>query len=316
MEIWIVSLILALTLYLLISEKLPVDVTAIGVIALLALTRILTPVEAVAGFANPAVITVGAMFLISRGLIRTGAVEHLSTRVINFAGGKSRSALLLVLLMAAVSSAFINNTPVVVLFIPVLISMCCRFDESPSKYLLTLSYVSILGGTCTLIGTSTNIIVSDMSAGYGFEALGMFELARLGVPLAVIGLIFLLIAAPRFMPAHKNPACELETNGGKRYLAEIEIPEGSPLAGQTADAAFDRKHPTIEVVELIRRHSVYYPDRDRLVIAPNDLLLIKGSASDLLRLYETDTTRLPHAPGPAHLDGGLTERITVEVVIP
>jgi di/tricarboxylate transporter len=315
-EIWIVSLILALALYLLVSEKLPVDVTAIGIIALLALTGTLTPVEAVAGFANPAVITVGAMFLISRGLIRTGAVEHLSTQVINLAGGRSRRALLMVLLTAAVSSAFINNTPVVVLFIPVLISMCCRFDESPSKHLIGLSYVSILAGTCTLIGTSTNIIVSDMSARYGFEALGMFELARLGVPLAVIGLFFLLVAAPRLMPAHKNPACELEKNGGKRYLAELQIPEGSPLVGRTAEAAFDRKHPSIEVVELIRRHSVYYPDRDRLVIAPNDLLLIKGSASDLMRLYETDTTRLPHAPGPTHLEGGMGERVTVEAVLP
>ena len=317
MEIWIVSLILIFTLYFLITEKLSVDVTAIGIIALLALTRILTPAEAVAGFANPAVITVGAMFLISRGLIRTGAVEHLSSRVVAVARGNARTAMLLVLLTAAVSSAFINNTPVVVLFIPVVISMCCQFGESHSKYLITLSYVSILAGTCTLIGTSTNILVSDMSARYGFQALGMFELARLGVPLAIVGLLYLLVAAPRLMPAHKNPACELKANGGKRYLAELQIPKDSPLVGQPPGSAFDRRHPSIEVIEVIRRRSVYYPDRDVLVMAPDDRLLVKGSASDLMQLYETDSTQLPHAPGPENLTrAGAVERITVEAVVP
>jgi di/tricarboxylate transporter len=271
----------------------------------------------VAGFANPAVITVGAMFLISQGLIRTGAVEHLSSRVVAAARGNTRNAMLLVLLTAAVSSAFINNTPVVVLFIPVLISMCCRFGESPSKYLITLSYVSILAGTCTLIGTSTNILVSDMSARYGFQALGMFELARLGVPLAIIGLLFLLVAAPSLMPAHNNPACELEQNGGKRYLAELQIPEDSSLVGQAPGSAFDRRHPSIEVIEVIRQRSVYYPDRDVLVMAPDDRLLVKGSASDLMQLYETDTTRLPHVPGPENQTrAGAVERITVEAVVP
>jgi di/tricarboxylate transporter len=316
-EIWIVSLILIFTLYFLITEKLSVDVTAIGIIALLALTRILSPAEAVAGFANPAVITVAAMFLISRGLIRTGAVEHLSARVVAVARGNARTAMLLVLLTAAVSSAFINNTPVVVLFIPVLISMCCRFGESPSKYLITLSYVSILAGTCTLIGTSTNILVSDMSARYGFQALGMFELARLGVPLAIVGLLFLLVAAPSLMPAHNNPACELEQNGGKRYLAELLIPKDSSLVGQPPGSAFDRRHPSIEVIEVIRQRSVYYPDRDVLVMAPDDRLLVKGSASDLMQLYETDTMRLPHAPAPENQTrAGAVERITVEAVVP
>ncbi|MDJ0783501.1 MAG: SLC13 family permease [Desulfosarcinaceae bacterium] len=316
MEIWIVSVILVGALYFLISEKLPVDVTAIGIIALLAITGILSPAEAVAGFANPAVITVGAMFLISRGLIRTGAVEYLSTQVVNVAGGNARSAMLLVLLTAAVSSAFINNTPVVVLFIPVLISMCCRFGESPSQYLITLSYVSILAGTCTLIGTSTNILVSDMSARYGFQALGMFELARLGIPLAVVGLLFLLVAAPRLMPTHNNPACQLNRDGGKRYLAELLIPADSAMVGQTPDAAFNRQHPSIEVIEVIRRQTVYYPDRDRMTLAADDRLLVKGGASDLLRLYETDSTTLPHVTGPMDLTGGAAERITVEAVIP
>jgi len=182
MELAIVSAILAVTLYLLISEKIPMDLTAIAIMVMLMLTRILTPKEAVAGFANPAVITVGAMFLISRAMIRTGAVGFIRQRLVDLARGHAKSALLAVLMITTLASAFINNTPVVVLFIPVILSMACQFDVSPSKYLIPLSYCSILGGTCTLIGTSTNIIVSDLSAMNGYGNIEMFELSSVGVP--------------------------------------------------------------------------------------------------------------------------------------
>ena len=317
MEIWIVSAILLLALYFLVSEKLSVDVTAMGIIALLALTGILDPDEAVAGIANPAVITVGAMFLISRGLIRTGTVDHLSAKVITIARGNARAAMLLVLLTAAVSSAFINNTPVVVLFIPVLISMCCRFGYSPSKYLISLSYVSILAGTSTLIGTSTNILVSDLSSQYGFEPFGMFELARLGVPLAIVGFVYIWFAAPRLMPEQAHPACELEGSDRKTYLAELKIPADSIMVGINPESAFKNSHPSIDVIEVIRRRHVYYPGRERLSIEPEDLLLVKGSASDLLQLYETEGTHLPLAPGPDQFPGkSPADLVTVEMVIP
>ena len=109
----------------------------------------------------------------------------------------STLALLVVLLTVAVSSAFMNNTPVVVLFIPIVMTMCCEFGLSPSKLLIPVSYASILAGTCTLIGTSTNIIISDLSYAYGFGALSMFELAVIGVPIAIVGISFLLLASPR-----------------------------------------------------------------------------------------------------------------------
>jgi di/tricarboxylate transporter len=100
-------------------------------------------------------------------------------------------------------------------------SMCCKFNLSPSKFLIPVSYASILAGTCTLIGTSTNIIVSDISAKQGYGAIGMFELSTLGVPIAVLGIAFLMIAAPRFMPSLLNPTCEVENSEHRRYLAEL-----------------------------------------------------------------------------------------------
>jgi di/tricarboxylate transporter len=209
MDIWIVSAILIATLYLLVSEKLPIDLTAIGIMVALMVTGLLEPAEAVSGFSNPAVLTVGAMFLISQAMIRTGAVGFIGEKVVDWAGGKSWMAMLIVLLIVAVASAFINNTPVVVLFIPVVLSLGCRLGTSPSKYLIPLSYASILAGTCTLIGTSTNIIVSDLAAHYGYERFGMFELSAVGVPIAVAGLAMIMAMAPRLMPDLLNPTCEL-----------------------------------------------------------------------------------------------------------
>jgi di/tricarboxylate transporter len=316
MDIWIVSAILVATLALLVTEKLPVDMTAIGIMVALMLTRILTPAEAVAGFANPAVITVGAMFLVSRGMIRTGAVEFIGKRVVGWSGRNVKSAMLIVLLMVAVASAFINNTPVVVLFIPVVMSMCCQFGLSPSKYLIPVSYASILAGTCTLIGTSTNIIVSDLSAASGYGELGMFELAVVGVPIAVVGLVFLLVASPRLLPEIANPACELEEGRRKRYLAEITIPKGSRLVGQDPRTAFSKSHPELEVLELIRYSHVYYPSRDAVEIAPDDLLLVKGTASDLVAVAARGDVGRPLADfdGGAAADKG--EEVVVELIVP
>lgn len=169
------------TLYLLVTEVISVDLTAIGIMVVLVVSRILTPKEAVAGFANPAVITVGATFVVSKGMIRTGGVEFLGRKIIRFARGNPKPALLIILISVALASAFINNTPVVILFIPVVMTMCCKFDLSPSSYLIPVSYASILAGTCTLIGTSTNIIISDLSVSYGHDGLSVFELGYIGV---------------------------------------------------------------------------------------------------------------------------------------
>ena len=316
MSIFIVTIVLLVTLTLLITEKIPVDLTAIGLMVVLAATGILTPAEAVAGFASPAVLTVAAMFLVSRGMIRTGAVGYIGQRVIELTRGNTRLAMVLVLVIVALSSAFINNTPVVVLFIPIVLSLSCELGFSPSKFLIPVSYASILAGTSTLIGTSTNIIVSDLSASHGYGQLGMFELTVVGVPIAVAGIGFLLFAAPRLMPSHHAPVCEMKNGRNKRYLAELSVPKGSPLVGLDADQAFAAQHPSIEVLELIRYSHILYPDRDPVKIAPDDLLLIKGSAPDLVDILHSDSIELPMAASGFDFEAGENSSIVVELIIP
>ena len=316
MAIGAVTILLVLALILLITEKVPVDVTAIGLMVALAATGILTPAEAVAGFASPAVLTVAAMFLISRGMIRTGAVSFIGQRVINLSRGNTGLAMLTVLLIVALSSAFINNTPVVVLFIPIVLSLGCELGFSPSKFLIPISYASILAGTSTLIGTSTNIIVSDLSASHGYGPLGMFELTVVGVPIAVAGIAFLLYAAPRLMPSHRMPVCEMKNGRTKRYLAELSIPKSSPLVGMAAGQAFARQYPGIEVLELIRYSHIFYPDRDEVTVAPDDLLLIKGSAADLVEILHSDSIELPMAASGFEFKADEHTSIVLELIIP
>jgi di/tricarboxylate transporter len=314
MGIVLVTVILVITLLLLISEWIPIDLTAIGVVVVLMLTGLLTPPQAVSGFSNPAVITVGAMFLISHAMIRTGVVGYIGQRVLRLARGRAWLAKIVVLLIVAVASAFINNTPVVVMFIPVILSMSCQLGVSPSKYLIPISYVSILAGTCTLIGTSTNIIVSDLSARYGYGAFGMFELTRVGLPLAVVGIAMILTLSPRLMPDLGNPACEFESQPKRRYLSEMIVPRGSALLGLDCDGLTSR-YPGIEVVELIRYSHIYHPCRDIVTIAPDDLLLVKGSPNDLTHILRGKDVVLPEWEKTGRLDSPGTT-LVVELIIP
>ena len=316
MLIWLMTIILVVAILLLITEKLPVDLTSLGILVVLTVTGILSPSEAIAGFASPAVITVGSMFLISQGMIRTGAVGFISKKVGEYSQGRPVLAIFFVLVIVGTASAFINNTPVVVLFIPIILSLSCELGFSPSKVLIPVSYASILAGTCTLIGTSTNIIISDLSAKHGLGSLGMFELSPLGVPIALLGIFYLIFAAPKLMPSMHNPVCELKDDDYRRYLAELQVPRDSRIIGQDPESYFSEKYPGMEVLELIRYSHVFYPDRDAVKIASDDLLLVKGSANDLVEILNDDLIELPMAEQGKSFEAEEKQSLIVELIIP
>lgn len=315
MEIWIVSTILLITLYLLITEKISVDLTAIGIMVLLVVSGILTPRETISGFANPALITVGAMFVVSKGMMRTGGVEFLGRKIISVARGNYKLALIIILISVAIASAFINNTPVVILFIPVVMAMCCEFGLSPSKFLIPISYASILAGTCTLIGTSTNIIISDLSVSYGYEGLSMFELSILGVPLAITGIAVLYFLAPKILPALANPICQLQDSEHRQYLAELRIPTGSDLVGNLAKEVFTERYPNVQILELINKSKIYHPDREQTIIAEEDILLVKGSHNDLVAILHNEPVDLPSSEKDLVLGAQKDAPIVVELIV-
>lgn len=316
LDIQLVTLILAVALILLVWGKISVDKTAVGLLVVLAVSGLLSPKEAVAGFANPAVITVGAMFLLSRGLIRTGAVNFVTEAVLTLSGASRKSAFVIILVFVGLASAFINNTPVVVLFIPIVMALSCQCEFSPSTLLIPMSYISILAGTCTLIGTSTNLIVSDLSTAYGFAPLSMFELGTVGVPIALAGLGFLLLFSGRFLPGRRGPVCELNETREKRYLAELVVPEGSSLIGCDNFMETASSELGLDIIEVFRGDRIIDPSRQSVRIEKDDILLAKGSAEAMVNSLQHN--RLLPALGEEDLDfgTGLKDDLIIELVVP
>ena len=315
MAIWGVTAILAAAVLLLATQVISVDRTAIGIMVALTVSGILTPEEATAGFSNPAVITVAGLYILSQGMIRTGVVGALAQKLMAVSRGKRRVAILITLLVVGVSSAFINNALVVVLFIPIVFSLSCEYSFSPSKILLPMSYISILAGTCTLIGTSTNIIISDLSARHGYGFITMFELAALGVPNAVVGGTFIIFAARYLMPTRAAPVCETRDRDSQRYLAEVVLRAESPFVGQAAAAALEEDYPSIQPIEIVRQGRMVDPTGPSAELQSDDLLFIKGSASDLISLLKKKGTELPHVDPETDFDPD-EEDLIVELIVP
>ncbi len=315
-QIILVSAILTAALILLITEKITVDKTAMGIMVALSITGILTPAETISGFANPAVITVGAMFLLSHGLIRTGGVDFVSDLILHLSKGNKTSATILIFLTVALASGFINNTPVVVLFVPIIMGLSCECDFSPSKLLLPISYASILAGSCTLIGTSTNIIISDLSTSFGFEPLSMFELSQVGIPIAIVGILFLFFISPRILPGRTAPVCELDETKANRYIAELIVSLDSPLIGERDIIKHAGGNLGLGVIEVFRNGNIFDPVRRPITIKEKDILLVKGSAEDIVSCLKKQILELAHGEEDLAFGQGLQDDLIVELIVP
>ncbi|MBD3221029.1 SLC13 family permease [bacterium] len=297
MDIVLVTIILIAAIALLAGEKLPVDLTAIGIMVALMVTGVLTPRQAVAGFANPAPLTVGALFVVSKALTRTGSLGLLNRLIVHSTGGRPRRILALALLLAGLLSAFVNNTPVVVLLLSVLLAVSGRFGLSPAQFLIPVSFISILAGTTTLIGTSTNIIISDLAVGAGLAPLGMFELARLGVPLALIGGLLLMLLSRRLLPQTHTPIYHHGQDERTRYISELQVTEESALIGQDVAEALGGRSEDIEIFEVVRGDLVLYPETDDCTLEADDLVLVGATATDLVDLIGGKDVTLPTVDG-------------------
>lgn len=314
--VWFISLILVVMIFLLITEKIPIDVTAVGLLVVLMVSGVLSPRDALKGFANPAVITVGSMFMLSRGLMRTGALGFVSEKMIDYSQGSDKRILIMAMLGTAVPSAFLNNTPIVILFVSIIMTVCCEYGLSPSRYLIPVSFSSIIGGTCTLIGTSTNIIISDLSVKYGYGAIKMFELSPVGVLIAVAVIALLFFLAPVLMPQHKAPVCELKGDAAPRYLAEFSVVPESLLIGMEPLSFFSREYPGIELFEVIRGPVIRFPEREKATLTVDDILFVKGTANDLVALLHDGFLDLAHKVEGLNFAAHDENSLILELIIP
>jgi di/tricarboxylate transporter len=307
--------LLAATFALMVWEKLSLDIVALTAFSALLVAGILTPAEAFKVFSNEAVITVACMFILSAALERTGVIEAIGRRL-NRLAGKSDWALLLVTLpMVAVISAFINSTPVVVVFMPILVSLAAARGLKPSKLLIPLSFAAIMGGTCTLIGTSTNILVSSTAHQLGQPVLGMFELTKLGLLLTVVGLVYLLTVGRKLLPARETLASLLQTTDSKQYLTEVVIVSASPLIGKPLAKTPLVNQPKLRVLEIIRAGEPLAGPLQEIALQAGDRLRLATELATMMEINSLAGVEIEPKAGLGMELTGTQKAVVAECVI-
>ena len=259
------------------------DMLFLAATALFAVSGIISTKEAFGGFSNPAMLTVAALFVVAAGLRDTGILDFIGRKVLGNAR-KEGTALVRLGGVVTLMSAFLNNTPVVAMFMPIVIDWSRRNRVSPSKLLIPLSYFAILGGICTLIGTSTNLVVDGLMVDAGLPRIGLFEISPVGVPMAIAGLAYLYFIGQRLLPNRKEL---LEQLGESRreFLSEMLVSASCRLVGQTVEQAGLRQLPGAFLIEISRQDgTVISPVNPDTMIRADDRLVFTGIVSSIIEL--------------------------------
>ena len=269
-----------------VMEILPIEVTAMGAIGVLLLFDILSWQDAISGFSNPAVITIGAIFIMSRALVKTGFLEVFADFLAKKGGNRKWLTIFIFLLTVSIISGIINNTAAVAIFIPLAIDLCQRFRISPTKVLLPLSYAAIFGGTLTLIGTSTNLIVSSVMEEFNMTPFSMFEFTKLGVIFLVLGTLYNLIISKWFMPSRSIISSLTRKYHMGSFLTEFKISEDSPLVGHSYGEMDIAEKYNLQVYKIIRDSNNIRFNLHNIIIREGDIFLVQINVKDMLKFKD------------------------------
>ena len=318
-DAWLVVGVLGASLVAFVTEILPVDLVAVLVMVALVLSGVLTPDVALEGFSNSALVTVAAMFVLSAGLMRTGALESVGSLVSGATRGGRKRQVAVLMIVAAVVSAFMNNTPVAILFLPIVLGLSQRLDLAPSRLLIPLSYATILGGTCTLIGTSTNLLVAHEAERAGHPPIGIFEFAVPGLIYASVGMAFLALLGPKLLPKRASATTSIASGRLREFVTEVSFSVGSPLVGKSFQELL-KGAPGIVPLMVIRGEETYtaplVSNPKTQFIRDGDVLLLRGAPDAINSLLSREGVSLPPELGAAMAQQGVGKAVTmVELVI-
>ena len=289
-EIAIVLGVITLMFILFVMELFPLDVTALSILAVVLVLGYISPEEAISGFANPAVITIALLFVLSHALQKSGILEYMVIRLNKLTERSRFLGLFVFLISVALASAFVNNTAIVAIFIPLTIRLAQKYNLSPSKLLMPLSYIAIIGGTLTLVGTSTNLLVNSIYVNSisSSPPLGMFEFAKFGLVMLVIGMAYLLIAVPFLIPSRTVTSSLTKSYHMGGYLTELKVSAESPLVGRTCKERAVNKNYDITVLDILRDGKLISNNIRDTFIHPEDILFVRGSLENFLRMKEVE----------------------------
>ncbi|ACK73301.1 TrkA-C domain protein [Gloeothece citriformis PCC 7424] len=279
--------VVVVALVFFVGEWYPVDFIALCIPIVLIILGLVSPDEGISGFSNSATITVLAMFILSAGITRTGVIQMVRDLLVRWGGRTTTKQILALGLVVGPISGFINNTAVVAVFLPIVEDWCKKRKISPSKMLIPLSYVTILGGMLTLIGTSTNVLASGVSAQLGYGEFGLFQFTLLGVVTFLSGLFYVAFIAPRLLPKRDPNSNSLNQDYKlEDYVSEVIITPGSSLIGKTLRQSGIQRKFDLDVLEIIHNGNHFpQPLADKVLLA-GDILLVRGGREDLLKVRD------------------------------
>lgn len=284
-DIAIVLFVILLAFILFLTEFFPIDVTALTVLGILLLTGLITPTESVMGFSNPAVIIIATLFVLSASLQKSGILEYFVLSLNKLATHSLTLGLIVFLIAIALTSSIVNNTAIVAIFMPITIRLAQKYKLSPSKLLIPLSYAAILGGTLTLVGTSTNLLVNSIMQNYGdIKPLGMFEFTKFGVLTLIVGLIYIVTMGNRLLPSRTVTSSLTKSYHLGGYLTEMKISKESPLVDRTCMERSLNHNYDIIVLDILRNSELITSNIRNTKLKEGDILFIRGSVDSFLRL--------------------------------
>lgn len=324
MHMWVTFAVILAAIVLFATEWVALEVTALGVvIALLLLFRLFpladaaaatTPDVLLSGFSNPALFAVLALLVIGQGLHQTGAVEEMSQRLVSVGRRQARALVWVVLFGAGAVSAFMNNTPVVVIFIPVIATLADRFGPGAGKLLMPLSFITILGGMTTLIGSSTNLLVAGVARQHAIH-IGFFDLVMPGVLLALVGALYVFAAVPPMLQAEGGDQGQASIDSGRQFLAQIDLTEGHALAGMASVSGLFPALRNVTVLMIDRGGQRLLPPFEGVTLLPGDSVVVAATRNALTALLRLSPDTLAEEAGEAAPEPQAGEIVLAEAAV-